>query len=314
VGKALALELLDPERPLPFRGSLRAWSRSARSVQSLRKSVDIQAHSRQQRLRAVGSAREALAGADVVLLCVADDALVPIVRELAGARDALHHQVVLFTNGYLPISCLAPLRRRGCAIGRLHPLAAVPAGQEHIALSMAPFALEGDARAVRAAKKIVRGIEGTTLFLKKGRRAAAAYHAGASLLGGGVVALFHQAERVMAGSVSSRVALRNVLHDFASNVLWNVWSLGPEKALTGALARGSEPLVRGHLVELAKVPGADGLYRLLGQTMLDLAKARGSIDEMQKRRLRALIAGKGFEQRLWEKRVRRLTRSGSPPG
>jgi predicted short-subunit dehydrogenase-like oxidoreductase (DUF2520 family) len=254
-----------------------------------------------------------MAGAEVVVLSVADDALVPLARELAGDRDVFHGQVVLSTNGYLPLRILAPLRRRGCAIGRLHPLAPIPTGQEPLALVMAPFALEGDARAVQEARRIVRGIEGMALTLK-GSGAARTYHAGASLLGGGLVALFHLAERAMAGSVSSRSALRDALEDFGRSVLWNVWCLGPEKALTGALARGSESLVRGHLAALAEVPEADALYRLLGQTMLDLARARGSIDEGQERRLRAQIAAKGLVQRRQEKRHRRLTRPGRPRG
>lgn len=305
VGTALALELLDPERPPPLRGKLCVWSRSARSVQKLRRCVAGMAPGREKRLKVAGSAREALAAAEVVILCVADDALVPLARDLAAAREAFHGQVVLFTNGYLPLTSLAPLRRRGCAIGRLHPLAAIPAGQEFMALNRAPFALEGDARAVRAARKIVNGMEGTALFLKADRHAAQAYHAGASLLGGGLVALFHLSEQVMSGSVRSRSALRGALEDFARNVLWNVRYLGPEKALTGALARGSETLVRGHLAALAKVPEARELYRLLGHTMLDLATARGSVDEAQKRRLHALIA-------VNKKRFRRLTRPNSP--
>jgi predicted short-subunit dehydrogenase-like oxidoreductase (DUF2520 family) len=308
VGSALALELLVPERPLPFRGKLCVWSRSGRSVQRLRRWVAVQAPERVQRLRVAASAREALAGAEVVLLCVADDALVPLAQELAGAREVFHGQVVLSTNGYLPLRTLAALRRRGCAIGRLHPLAPIPTGQEHLALIMATFALEGDARAVREARRIVRGIQGKALLLK-GRGAAQTYHAGASLLGGGLVALFHLAERAMARSVSSRTDLREALEVFGETVLWNVGTLGPEKALTGALARGSESLVRGHLAALAEVPEADMLYRVLGQTMLELARARGSIDGGQERRLRAIIAA-----RRQEKRHRRLTRPGRPRG
>lgn len=297
VGKALAVELLDSERAAPLRSELRVWSRSGRSRAALRRLLVRQDRKNARRLRLFPSAGEAFADADLVLLCVADDAIQSVARELAESRQAFHGQVVLFTNGYLPLACLAPLRRRGCAIGRLHPLAPIPSGQEFITLTMAPFAIEGDARAVQVAKRLVRGIEGDPLFLTKRRGAAQAYHAGASLLCGGLTALFYLAEQVMSESVSSPAALRDALADFADITLWNARVLGPEKALTGALSRGSETLVRGHLAALKSVPAALELYRLLGGTMLELGHARGSIDFSESLRLRAL---------LYHKRLKRL--------
>jgi predicted short-subunit dehydrogenase-like oxidoreductase (DUF2520 family) len=155
------------------------------------------------------------------------------------------------------------------------------------------------------AKSLVRRIEGKVLLLTNRPGSAAAYHAGASLLSGGLVALFHLAERVMAASVSSRAALRDALDDFAESTLENTYALGPQEALTGALARGSEALVRGHLNALRKIPAALELYQVLGKTMLELAEARGSIDPRQARRLRAVLG----RRRDWKlHRLRELSR------
>ncbi len=258
----------------------------------------------------LGSARESLSEADILVLCVADDAIVPLVRHLAKAVADDHRPIVLFTNGYLPLSVLAPLRRRGCAIGRFHPLASVPSLMELTSLTNAPFGLEGDSLALRAAKGIVKQIEGTPLELASRRGAAQAYHAGASLLGGGLVALFHLAERVMGDSVTSRTVLRDALHQFADMTLFNTKVLGPKQALTGALARGSQTIVRGHLRALARVPEALEFYRLLGRTMLDLAHARGSIDKRTRRRLLELILAGHLRLRgvrRFEEGRRRLT-------
>ena len=287
VGRALAVELLDTKRrPAPFRGELRVWSRSPRSLERLRKLLEPQTRRPWQ---VASSADEALAWADVVLVCLADEAIAPLARRLAENDRAIHRQVVLMTNGYLPLSSLGRLRRRGCAVGRLHPLAPVPTDRELNALCMAAYALEGDARAVRSAKELVGNMQGLVLLLGRRRGSAQTYHAGASLLSGGIVALFHLAERVMSRSVSSRAALRDALDDFAEKTLDNIYACGPREALTGALSRGSESLVRGHLQSLRKVPEALALYRLLGGTMLELAHARGSIDTRELRRLGALL-------------------------
>lgn len=297
VGKALAVEFLDSERPSPLRGELRVWSRSRRSVGALQRLIRGQHPKNARRLRVHASAGEALADADVVVVCVADGALASLVKDLGRARDAFHRQVALLTSGYLPLTRLAPLRRRGCVIGRLHPLAPIPSGLELTALTMASFGIEGEARAVQAATKLVRGIEGAPLFLTTARGAAQAYHAGASLLCGGLTALFHLAEQVMGDSVRSRSALRDALADFAATTAFSAQVLGPRKALTGAVSRGSEPLVRGHLRALRKVPAARDLYRLLGATMLELGYARGSVDREERHRLGAILA---------RKRLRRL--------
>lgn len=246
---------------------------------------------------------EALDEADVVILCVADSALEVMVGALAEGRQALRGKVVLFTNGYHPLDSLAALRRLGCAVGRLHPLASIPAGEIHGALVSSSFGIEGDARALRAARRLVRAIQGRPLLLR-GRRGAEAYHAGASLLSGGLVALFHLAERVMTNAVDSPEQLRAALGEFAGKTLMNTSFLGPSEALTGALSRGSEPLVRGHLAALGRVPPARELYRVLGEVMLDLARARGSIRVGEARRLRALLR----QTTLYDKLGRRLER------
>jgi predicted short-subunit dehydrogenase-like oxidoreductase (DUF2520 family) len=294
VGRALAVELLDAKRPTPFRGELRVWSRSARSIARLRKLLTPQTR---RPWRVANDADEAAAWADVVIVSLADKAIEPTVHRLAQSDRAIRAQVVLITNGYLPLSCLEGLRRRGCAVGRLHPLAPIPTDMELTALIMVAWGVEGDARAVRTAKELVVNMQGKALLLRRHRGAAGTYHAAASLLSGGMVALFHLAERVMSESVTSRAVLRDALDRFGESTLDNIYACGPREALTGALSRGSESLVRGHVRALRKVPEALELYRLLGGTMLELAHARRSIDARALRRLRALL-GRRRDSRL----------------
>src|SRR6185503_7136386 len=94
-------------------------------------------------------------------------------------------------------------------------------------------------------------------------------------------------------------------NDFAEATLANTRVLGPKEALTGAVARGSESLVRGHLAALRRVPAALELYRVLGETMLELAEARGSVDARRARGLRAVLRGRGDQEVRAGKRARR---------
>src|SRR4051794_27497291 len=61
--------------------------------------------------------------ADVVWLCVPDDAIADCARVLARRRDVeWRGRIVLHSSGALSSSLLQPLARRGAAIGSLHPM------------------------------------------------------------------------------------------------------------------------------------------------------------------------------------------------
>lgn len=287
VGLALAVELLFRGRRFLGSEVLRVWSRSSRSTRALRALVGEEGH----RLRVLRALGEAAAEADILLLCVADDAIAPMVERLARTPAARERTpVLLMTNGFLPLDVLARLARHGWAVGRMHPLSPVPAGAERTSpLHRSRYALQGDAKTVRAAQRIVRGMRGIPFLLADHPGAAGAYHSGASLLSGGLVALFHQCERVMTPSFRDAAEVRPALAHLIGATLWYTWNGGPEKALTGALSRGSEGLVRGHLEALEEFPEARALYCLLGQSMLTLARARGSIEPATERRLRRLL-------------------------
>jgi len=289
VGRAFAREFADPERAFgrtPFAGDLRLWSRARASVRRAL-SVVAECHPRSmRRVRAVPGLAEAVHGADVVLVCVADAAVAGVLREAAQARGA-RSAVWLVISGSLELAALRPRLPRGAALGRLHPLAPVPADASSFLYEA--FGIEGDPRARRAAHALVRAWNGRTLELRGGH--AARYHAGAALLGGGLVALFALAEELMAPAVRSRRALGPALEQFVCSNAANAVLLGPRRALTGPLARGAEATVRAHLLALGSVRHARAAYRALGEVMLDLARRRGTLDAGADRRLRRLLRG-----------------------
>jgi predicted short-subunit dehydrogenase-like oxidoreductase (DUF2520 family) len=70
----------------------------------------------------------------------------------------------------------------------------------------------------------------------------------------------------------------------------NVTAMGPEKALTGPIARGDCETVARHLEALAKCPpDLVNLYRTAGLWTVQLAKRKGTIDEETVEALRELL-------------------------
>ena len=66
--------------------------------------------------------------------------------------------------------------------------------------------------------------------------------------------------------------------------------LGPERALTGPIARGDAATVRKHLDALASEPATRALYAALSLAAVELARGNGTSDEALGEIRRALLA------------------------
>ena len=201
-------------------------------------------------------------------------------------RSGRKRPIILHTNGLLGTGCLAPLRDLGFPVGRLHPFVAV-ARATPLLPGESSFGISGDPRAASSARGLVRWMDGRALRISS--QDSGAYHAAASLLGGGLVALHELANRVLARSIIGRERRRKALSGLSWSVLLNIDTVGVGRALTGALARGAEDIVRGHVEVLRVEPRALEAYRVLGAVMLELARTRGSIDAATERRMRRLL-------------------------
>jgi predicted short-subunit dehydrogenase-like oxidoreductase (DUF2520 family) len=228
---------------------------------------------------ALAAARlDALPPTDIVFITTPDDRVAATAARLAALpHTALSHGVVLHTSGALSSDVLAPLRERGYGVGSMHPLAAVSeaaAGAE--SLSRAFYCVEGDARASRVARRVVRDLGGRSFSIKA--RDKALYHAAAVMTAGHTVALFDAAARLLASCGLDEPRARAVLLPLLRSTLDNLTRQPPARALTGTFARADVDTVRRHLAALraSDVPGALDAYTLLGRLSLRLAAAHGA--------------------------------------
>lgn len=243
---------------------------------------------------AADSFAEAAAEAELVFLCVSDDALAEVARALArslprssvrGGRDA--GKVALHASGFHGEQPLAPLARAGWSTGSLHPLLPLPhvrRGAER--LSGAWFASSGDARALRAAHELVRAFQGHELALRRGAKPE--YHLAATLVSNGALALFELARRRFARVArrprEAQLAYAALLGATASNLAGAL----PRAALTGPVARGDLACVRGHLALLHTREERE-TYRALGRVLLALSNPRRRSSPERARALHELL-------------------------
>jgi len=161
-------------------------------------------------------------GADAVLLCVPDDAIAAVAAQIAPGPVLGH------CSGATGLDALAP--HEGFS---LHPLMTV---------TEAGARFEGAGAAIAGTSRRALGLAGT-LAAALGCRAVeiaetdrAAYHAAASIASNFLITLEHAAERLAASAGADRELLVPLVRATVEN-----WAaMGPERALTGPVARGDE--------------------------------------------------------------------------
>ena len=214
--------------------------------------------------------------ASILLLTTSDSALPEVAQFLAAQCTDWKGRVVLHTSGGWPAggesSVLQPFRLRGASAASLHPLQTVPSREAGVRNLIGCFwAVEGDPKAVRLARRWVRLLRGHTLTIAPQRKAA--YHAAAVIACAGVVTLMENAERLMNLSGVERSQARKMLAGFVSETAANFGRLGGRRSLTGPASRGDWATIRKHQAALrSEAPDLVPLYRELLRSMLKLAR------------------------------------------
>ena len=111
--------------------------------------------------------------AQLIWFCVPDAEIARVARALAGKIE-WKGRVALHSSGALTSDELGALRSRGAAVASVHPLMTFVRGSQP-SLAGVPFALEGDATAVRVARRVIADVGGYAYPIRK--RDKAAYHA-----------------------------------------------------------------------------------------------------------------------------------------
>jgi len=175
---------------------------------------------------------EPVAPADCVLLCVPDAEIPAAAASAARAAPLIGH-----SSAATALSALAPAEAFG-----LHPLQTFTGDDGPDRLVGVGCAVAGTSpRALTAAQHMARslGMEPFTIA----ERDRAVYHAAASVASNFLVTLEATAERLAAEAGIEADRARGLLAPLVRSTVENWATLGPERALTGPVARGDEATV-----------------------------------------------------------------------
>jgi predicted short-subunit dehydrogenase-like oxidoreductase (DUF2520 family) len=194
--------------------------------------------------------------AETILLCVPDSEIESAAEVVAGHAGLVGH-----TSGASPLSVLAPAEQAGSALFGLHPLQTFAGGEVDRSAraatvatadgtrpaALARFAGAGCAiagstpEALNVAELLARRLGMTPFEIRDEQRAA--YHAAASVASNFLVTLQAAAEEIAGGAGLEPEEARALLAPLVRASVENWAARGPERALTGPVARGDEATV-----------------------------------------------------------------------
>ena len=207
------------------------------------------------------------AGCDVALLCVPD-------REIGAAAGAIcRGTIVGHCSGATGLGPLAPHEAFS-----FHPLTTVPgSGEDSAVIDLAgtPAVIDASTeRAMAFAEAMALRLQMRVVHVAAENRVA--YHAAASMASNFLLAVEAAAERI--GSTAG--IGRDALEPLVTTTVRNWAQLGPERALTGPLARGDEHTVALQRATVAeRTPELLSLFDALAAATRRLADARAAPPE-----------------------------------
>lgn len=207
--------------------------------------------------------------AELVWFCVPDSQIAAAANVLA--QGSWRAKIALHSSGALSSDELISLRRQGASVASVHPLMTfVERGKPR--LDGVPFAIEGDAAAVHAARRIVRDLGGQPYSIRKKDKAA--YHAWATFASPLLTALLATTEQVarLAG-VRRRDAVKRMM-PILRQTLENYAAFGGPNAFSGPIIRGDIDTIERHLQVLRKLPAAREVYSALAEAALQHLPAK----------------------------------------
>ncbi|MEW6731276.1 MAG: Rossmann-like and DUF2520 domain-containing protein [Acidobacteriota bacterium] len=222
--------------------------------------------------RQVCSVDEKFPPPQLLLIATPDDAIVETAAKLAARDQNWRHTVVLHCSGAFGSELLAPLSEQGAATGSLHPLKSFATPISKLTeLHGVHWCIEGDARAVRLARRLARHVNGKLLYIDAKMKPI--YHAAAVMACGHLVALVDISLTLLAECKIERSRAMEMLMPLIEGTVHNITQSGTEAALTGPFARHDYKTINRHLQALIKLKhDYMTIYSLLGRHSLRMRR------------------------------------------
>jgi predicted short-subunit dehydrogenase-like oxidoreductase (DUF2520 family) len=231
---------------------------------------------------------DVMAGADLVLLTVPDDALPGLVSGLAATGAPVGGRLLAHTSGRYGTGVLQPATRLGALPLALHPVMTFTGRSDDIQrMRGISFGITAPDQLRPVAEALVIEMGGDPVFIAEENRAL--YHAALASAANHLVTLVTESCDLLQAAGAADPA--RVLSPLLSAALDNALRLG-DAGLTGPVARGDAATVARHIEALRDAaPEALAVYVALARLTADRALAAGLLAPPDAERLLDVLSG-----------------------
>jgi len=221
---------------------------------------------------------DAAGAGELVLITVPDDRIAEVCEQLARRQAFTPGTIVAHCSGALSSEVLSSARDECCClIGSMHPLQTFPTVDAAVRRLPGSWCFcEGDETAVTCLMRLAEAIGARAARITPAGKVA--YHAAAIVACNYLVTLMDAAATLARQAGLDRQTWLSAAEPMIRAGMDNVMAIGPEKALTGPVARGDIKTIRMHLDALAAADaGLRQLYAVCGLQTVELAMRAGKI-------------------------------------
>jgi len=201
--------------------------------------------------------------AQIVWICVPDDAIAEVAKHLAG-RD-WKGKIVVHSSGAVGSDVLEVLKKRGAGIASAHPLMTFVSSSKS-SFKKVPFAVEGDRKAISVIEALARTLGGKPFRIQAALKPA--YHAFGFFSSPAIASLLAAAQAVGRLAGFDAKCSREFMEPIVRQTVDNCFRTDPRQAFSGPLRRGDIETIRKHLRVLRSEPALLDLYRALARIAL----------------------------------------------
>ena len=217
--------------------------------------------------------------ADLIWICVTDDAIAQVAGALAKRRNVeWRGKVVVHASSAVTSDELKALKKRGASVASTHFMQSFAPGSDPSL--RVPFSVEGDKRAQNVALAIGSALGALTLVIPKRNRVL--YHAIGAFSSPLVIASLSVAEELARTTGLSAEETSAVIAPIFSRTAENFLRKGSAAAFGGPISRGNVATLRNYLRALKKVPEARAAFLALGRAAIKRlpVKNRKQLEEL----------------------------------
>ena len=200
--------------------------------------------------------------ADLTILAVPDDAILPLATDMVDALCSAAGKAVVHLSGAQDRTPLKPLAQASLRTGVFHPLQTFRRGPEAVQnVAGTYFGIDADAPLRDQLMQLAHDLHGHSFDLTGVDRAL--YHAAAVFAANYPITLLAEAIALAGETGLDADTARQGLTMMLAGAVNNLRDLAPADAITGPASRGDQGTIERHLEALQQDPELQRLYQLL---------------------------------------------------